>query len=91
MNKNVKYIDVEKLCKLLESKIEQGYAEIEKLPITDTGCARAVVNMLEFDTTIQQLKVEGRFQPIVVPVIPKATAEIQEAWEEKQSVEMENE
>lgn len=68
MNKNVKYVDIEKLVGILQDKIEQGYEEISKLSITDSACARAVINMLEFDTTIQQLRMEGRFEIVEIPV-----------------------
>ena len=66
-NKNIKYVDIPKLVDVLKEKINEGYKIVQDLPISDAGCARAVINMLEFDTTIQQLKGEGRFRVVGIP------------------------
>lgn len=66
-NKNIKYVDIPKIVEILKIKIDEGYKIVQDLPINDPGCARAVINMLEFDTTIQQLKGEGRFRVVEIP------------------------
>lgn len=50
------YLDKERLAKILESKLEQGYDVIENIDISSPECKVAIINMFEINATIEGLR-----------------------------------
>lgn len=50
------YLDKERLAKILENKLEQGYDVIENIDISSPECKVAIINMFEINATIEGLR-----------------------------------
>ena len=59
------YLKTRKLIAILKVKIDQGYDELKKVNISTPEAARIVVNMAEFDATINQLMSMRQTQAIM--------------------------
>lgn len=50
------YLDKERLAKILETKLEEGYGVIENTEISSPECKVAIINMFEINATIEGLR-----------------------------------
>lgn len=50
------YLDKERLAKILENKLEEGYEVIENIGISSPECKVAIINMFEINATIEGLR-----------------------------------
>lgn len=76
-------VDRERLTKIMTDKINEGYELLENIKITDGECARAIVNMLEFEATINQLAQQTAFDEEM------KNKEVVEALDKNEDVEIE--
>lgn len=48
-------IDKERMVRILENKLEEGYSVVENVSIASEDCRRAIINMFEIEGTIKGL------------------------------------
>lgn len=57
----INVVDRELLTEIMKEKINEGYDILRNIKISDGECARTVINMLEFEATINQLAQQTAF------------------------------
>ena len=75
------YIDKERIVKLIQEKIDEGYDIIEKTTLENKEIGRMFMDMFELDKTLDQIEQENNFD--------KERDEIEKALSKNKEVEVE--
>lgn len=80
------YIDKERIIKLIQDKIDEGYEIIEKTNLENKEIGRMFMDMFELDKTLDQIEQEDNFDK---EMSEKDKEEIQKALSKNKEVEVE--
>lgn len=80
------YINKERIIKLIQNKIEEGYDIIEKTTLENKEIGRMFMDMFELDKTLDQIEQEDNFDK---EMSEKDKEEIQKALSKNKEVEVE--
>lgn len=77
------YIDKERIIKIIQEKIDEGYEIIEKTTLENKEIGRIIMDMFQLDKTLDQLQQEHDFDEEI------GKEEIQKALSKNKEVEVE--
>lgn len=80
------YINKERIIKLIQDKIDEGYDIIEKTTLENKEIGRMFMDMFELDKTLDQIEQEDNFDK---EMSEKDKEEIQKALSKNKEVEVE--
>lgn len=80
------YINKERIIKLIQDKIDEGYDIIEKTTLENKEIGRMFMDMFELDKTLYQIEQEDSFDK---EMLEKEKEEIQKALSKNKEVEVE--